>query len=223
MNDLKPSAATCAQAVSAANHGLVLIDTAIADGRQVVDRVEMSIDRLNPRQKAVFCHAQEDYWISLPGDRSGIIQPALLFDGGYDPVPALPGLRDHARDLGTVAISAHRAVAGGVIAAFIACGMVHIPSVEDVALFHSLASNLLAKIPGIEADRQGALVSPRERECLLWSARGKTSFEIATILSLSEHTVNHYLTNATGKLDAANRAHAIVKAIRLGVIPMAEI
>ncbi len=61
-------------------------------------------------------------------------------------------------------------------------------------------------------------LSERELECLRWTAVGKTSSEIATILDLSEHTINHYLIGATKKLDAVNRTQAVAKAIRNGWI-----
>lgn len=62
------------------------------------------------------------------------------------------------------------------------------------------------------------VLSTRERECLHWTASGKTSSEIATILELSEHTVNHYLSAACQKLGATNRAHAVARAIRAGYL-----
>ena len=61
-------------------------------------------------------------------------------------------------------------------------------------------------------------LSPREAECLRWCAEGKTSEEIGIILSLSTHTVNHYLISATKKLNAVNRMHAITIAIRHGIL-----
>ena len=42
--------------------------------------------------------------------------------------------------------------------------------------------------------------------------------EIAEILTLSEHTVNHYLNRATKKLDTVNRTQADAKALRIGLI-----
>lgn len=55
-------------------------------------------------------------------------------------------------------------------------------------------------------------LSPRERECLLWIAEGKTYWETAVILGLSEHTVRCYLESARHKLRAANTTHAVNKA-----------
>jgi DNA-binding CsgD family transcriptional regulator len=64
----------------------------------------------------------------------------------------------------------------------------------------------------------GVRITARERECLRWCAEGKTSEEIGIILSLSTHTVNHYLISATKKLNAVNRMHAITIAIRHGIL-----
>jgi DNA-binding CsgD family transcriptional regulator len=61
-------------------------------------------------------------------------------------------------------------------------------------------------------------LTDREIDCLNWTAAGKTSVEIAEILTLSEHTVNHYLNRATRKLDTANRTQAVAKALRIGLI-----
>lgn len=61
-------------------------------------------------------------------------------------------------------------------------------------------------------------LTAREIDCLNWTAAGKTSAEIANILSLSEHTVNHYLNRATKKLDTVNRTQAVAKALRMGII-----
>lgn len=57
-----------------------------------------------------------------------------------------------------------------------------------------------------------ALLSPRERECLTWISEGKTCWECARILGLSEHTVRCYLESARHKLRAANTTHAVSKA-----------
>ncbi len=56
-------------------------------------------------------------------------------------------------------------------------------------------------------------ITERERECLAWVAEGKTSAELAQIIGLSEHTVNHYLLSATRKMDSVNRIQAVVKAV----------
>lgn len=62
------------------------------------------------------------------------------------------------------------------------------------------------------------LLTQREREVLLWSAQGKSSWEISVILGVSERTVNWFIANASRKLDAVNRTQAVVNAIRSGEI-----
>lgn len=65
---------------------------------------------------------------------------------------------------------------------------------------------------------QKALLTARELEVLRWTSQGKTSSEIAEILSLSDHTVNAYLNKAIKKLDCVNRTQLVAKAIRLRLI-----
>jgi DNA-binding CsgD family transcriptional regulator len=65
---------------------------------------------------------------------------------------------------------------------------------------------------------EGKQLSGREIECLRWSADGKTSWEIAQILRLSERTIIFHLGNAVQKLGAVNRRQAVVRAIALRLI-----
>jgi LuxR family quorum-sensing system transcriptional regulator CciR len=62
------------------------------------------------------------------------------------------------------------------------------------------------------------LLTQRERECLLWTARGKSASVISVILGLSENTVNFYVKNAMKKLGTTNRVIAVVLAVRSGMI-----
>src|ERR1700733_13038488 len=52
----------------------------------------------------------------------------------------------------------------------------------------------------------------REVEVLAWTARGKTSAEIAKILDLTKRTVDFHIDNAREKLGAATRTEAVLKA-----------
>lgn len=79
--------------------------------------------------------------------------------------------------------------------------------------FQVLALHMHQAILRLESDRvEPPTLSPRERECLLWIAEGKTYWECAVILGLSEHTVRCYLESARHKLGAANNTHAVNKA-----------
>lgn len=59
-------------------------------------------------------------------------------------------------------------------------------------------------------------LTPRERECLLWSALGKRSKQIAAILGISQATVNEYIASAMKKLKADTRAQAAAIIVQAG-------
>lgn len=61
-------------------------------------------------------------------------------------------------------------------------------------------------------------LTPRERECLLHSARGRTMTDIAKILIITHNTVVFHLTNACRKLGAANRTEAVAIAVSRGML-----
>jgi LuxR family transcriptional regulator, quorum-sensing system regulator BjaR1 len=61
-------------------------------------------------------------------------------------------------------------------------------------------------------------LTPREHDVLRWAAEGKTDWEIGMILNISSHTADKMLRLVRGKLGASTRAHAVAKAIRLGII-----
>lgn len=61
-------------------------------------------------------------------------------------------------------------------------------------------------------------LTARERETLLWVTDGKTSWEIARILGVSENTVIYHVNNAKRKLDANSRTQAAAKALAWGLI-----
>lgn len=77
--------------------------------------------------------------------------------------------------------------------------------------FQLLALHMHQAILRLEGSRSAppSALSPRERECLQWIAEGKTYWECAMILGLSEHTVRCYLESARHKLGAANNSHAV--------------
>ncbi len=65
-----------------------------------------------------------------------------------------------------------------------------------------------------------AVLSPREYEVLRWIADGKTDAEIGDLLNISICTVRIHVRHIIGKFDAANRTHAVAKALRSGIITL---
>lgn len=90
----------------------------------------------------------------------------------------------------------------------------------NAGLVLGMARDLHIKAIGevfVEAEA-GPSLSPRELECLRWTAVGKTYSEIAVILGLSEHTVRSYLKSLRLKLDAVSLAQAVGTAAGLGLV-----
>lgn len=62
-------------------------------------------------------------------------------------------------------------------------------------------------------------LSPREREILGFLAQGHTQKQIAAALVISPKTVGTHIQHVLTKLGVHSRAHAVVEAFRLGVVP----
>lgn len=80
-----------------------------------------------------------------------------------------------------------------------------------------IAHQGMSKHLKINAPIAGGL-SSREVSVLHWTAEGKTSCEIAEILSISERTVNFHISNAMEKLGAPNKTAAAVQAVLQGLL-----
>lgn len=63
-----------------------------------------------------------------------------------------------------------------------------------------------------------ARLTHREREALIWAARGKSAWEIGEILSIAQRTAEEHISTAGRKLGAANKTHAVAIAIRQNLI-----
>lgn len=83
----------------------------------------------------------------------------------------------------------------------------------------SQLSDLFARtLPTVPKKPQHPHLSPRELEVLKLSALGKTAYEIARILSLSERTVNYHVQNVIIKLNVCNKMSAVIAACRYGLL-----
>jgi LuxR family transcriptional regulator len=61
-------------------------------------------------------------------------------------------------------------------------------------------------------------LTKREIEILRWTALGKSSEEIASVLHLSVNTINYHIKKSTAKLGAPNKTAAAVNAALLGLL-----
>jgi DNA-binding CsgD family transcriptional regulator len=83
-------------------------------------------------------------------------------------------------------------------------------------LAHALHSVVAKKLLPAVQFRPESRLSTRETEVLKWSADGKTASDIATILNLSERTVNFHVSSAIKKLGVNNKISAVVHAAKGG-------
>lgn len=61
-------------------------------------------------------------------------------------------------------------------------------------------------------------LTPREKECLKWTALGKSTWEISHILNCSEAVVNFHMKNIRAKFGVNSRRAAAVIATQMGII-----
>lgn len=96
--------------------------------------------------------------------------------------------------------------------------MLHIAEIVGaVALTH--ARRLVGAVPC----KNRPMLSERQRECLVWTARGKTASEVAAILGISEETVNQHLKTARVRYDVHCRQMLILCALFDGVIGFSDV
>lgn len=166
--------------------------------------------RLNAVINRAFRHAREE---------SGYLQLKLIDPAQReDAFRARGGLEDFGLGRTEVLFFPVHSATGdrGVVGLFGARSWIEF---DELMELNYLAGLVFDKACRLSASRERTKkLSRREHECLYWTAAGKTSAEIATILELSEHTINNYLAAVCHKLDSVNRAHAVAKAIRQGII-----
>jgi len=103
------------------------------------------------------------------------------------------------------------------------------PINDSVLSKPKLAEHLLRQfqsIHNINEKTMDTIVAPltsRETEILTYIADGNSNKQIAHILQISEQTIKNHVSNILRKLNANDRAHAVVLAIRYGWILTEEL
>ena len=95
-------------------------------------------------------------------------------------------------------------------------GLLDLFTDSSLHVFAQRAHTAQRRIRLVERDTK--TLTPRELECLRWIACGKTSWETAKILGVSESTVIFHLRNSTTKLGATNRPQAVAKALMCSLL-----
>lgn len=90
-------------------------------------------------------------------------------------------------------------------------------------LVGALALATTRRIIGIRPISQRPVLTDRQCECVLWSARGKTAEDIGGILGISKETVIQHLKAARERYDVHSRSSLILCALFDGLISFADI
>ncbi|WP_346731313.1 helix-turn-helix domain-containing protein [Bradyrhizobium sp. 1] len=83
--------------------------------------------------------------------------------------------------------------------------------------FHAHVASRL-DVPFVAQQLSGSELTQRERQCLAWTAQGKTVADIAVLVAISPRTVVFHLENARRKLGAASIAQCVAVALRRGLL-----
>ena len=87
----------------------------------------------------------------------------------------------------------------------------------DVIISPQFAQALLEEVDAQQAV-QNSLLSEREMEVLQLLSEGCSTPEIATNLFISQKTVKNHLASIYEKIDARDRTHAVIRAVKMGII-----
>lgn len=87
---------------------------------------------------------------------------------------------------------------------------------------YTAARQLWLKRLGIVRRGEPARLSPRQFDCLVLLARGKTDWEIANVLGLKESTVNGYIDETKAALGVTRRSQLVSRAIYEGHLLLSD-
>lgn len=67
------------------------------------------------------------------------------------------------------------------------------------------------------------VLTDRQRDCLLWAARGKTDWEISGILEIAQETVIRHLKDARERYGVHNRTSLVIRAMFDGTLSFTDV
>ena len=102
----------------------------------------------------------------------------------------------------------------GLAEAILALLEIKCPSNEQRAIMHAVVDSLVVRLP-LGFDKQ---LTKQEHVCLYWSAKGKSSLELATLLGIKKGTVDGYKKRILRKLSCNNMTQAVFEGLKLGLL-----
>lgn len=98
----------------------------------------------------------------------------------------------------------------------------YLPLVQLIGGIAFEAARHLNCVRDVAPDRPPVLTD-RQRDCVLWAARGKTAWEVARILGLSQETVIQHLKLARERYEVPKQGLLAIRALYDGLITFADI
>ena len=86
------------------------------------------------------------------------------------------------------------------------------------ALLATMAHETMGRIVKHHSAARAPRLTPREAEVLRWIAEGKSNWEIARLVEISEHGVSHHVRNILLKFDVGSRHQAVAQAHVFGLL-----
>ncbi len=163
-------------------------------------------DRVDPVLRIHFAHYAPQVWSHTYQNVSSWEERQFIeISGGF-------GLRDGI----TLGMACGGPRAGSVLS-FVGEDLVHEPRYQTMLEYLTPAlHSILVRVAGCPP-RAPLPLTAREREVLQWAGLGKTTWEIARIVGISERTVVFHFRNVMRKLKARNRVQAVAQAAALGL------
>jgi two-component system, NarL family, response regulator LiaR len=162
--------------------------------------------------------------------RPQIVLLDLLMPGGWDGIETTRRILERAPDVRVIALTASldEPRMMGVLRAG-AAGYIRKDAEPEtlLAAVRAVARGKTYIDPSVVRQALGAApreeLTARETEVLRRLAQGLSNKEIAETLAISEETVKTHVSNVLAKLDAENRAQAIVQGLKRGLVSLEEL
>ena len=83
------------------------------------------------------------------------------------------------------------------------------PTHEQVSIMRSIVDNMVVRLP-VGFDHR---LTNQEQACLYWSAKGKSSVQVASLLNIKKGTVDGYKKRIMRKLSCRNMTQAVFEGL----------
>jgi Response regulator containing a CheY-like receiver domain and an HTH DNA-binding domain len=207
------------------------IQIALVDDHRVVTRsLKAYLESFPDFEVVGIAAGGEELLKHLSEWRPQIVLLDLLMPGGWDGIETTRRILERAPEVRVIALTAslEEPRMMGVLRAG-AAGYIRKDAEPEtlLAAVRAVARGKTYIDPSVARQAMGAApreeLTARETEVLRRLAQGLSNKEIAEALSISEETVKTHVSNVLAKLEAENRAQAIVQGLKRGLVSLEEL